>query len=137
MKIGQWQFSLLVFVVLLLLILFERYGYTKNARIIRATDRRVENVYCTYGKTTVLNFLSKPTKVLLGSHGLFSVEFVEEDIAIAPLTPTAHSNLFIYLGNHRYAFDLSTSKADGDEIVIVRDSSGKKISVPEGMLRVK
>ena len=34
----------------------------------------------TPGRTTVLSFPSRPTKVILGNRGVFAVEYVENDI---------------------------------------------------------
>ena len=68
----------------------------------------------------------KPTKVILGSRGLFAIEYVENDVAIAPLTPQARSNLFAYVEGRRFAFDLVPAGAAADEVVLVRDAVDTK-----------
>ena len=105
-------------------------GSSKDARTVRLNEKTVGKITVTPGRTTILSFPSKPTKVILGNQGNFAIEYVENDIAIAALTASAKSNLFIYVDNRRYAFDLISSPSGGDEIVIVRDSL-------EGQVKVK
>lgn len=105
-------------------------GSSKEARTIRLNEKTVGKITVTPGRTTILSFPSKPTKVILGNQGSYAIEYVDNDIAIAALTQTSKSNLFIYVDNRRYAFDLESIPSGGDEIVIVRDSL-------EGQVRVK
>lgn len=97
-------------------------GVAKKARTIRLNDKRTEAVYVTPGKSTILNFPTRPTKVILGNKGLFAVEWVESDLAVSALTPGASSNLFIYLDGRRFGLNLRSLSTGGDEIVLVRDS---------------
>ena len=66
--------------------------------------------------------------MILGGQGLFAVEYVESDIAITALKPSAHSNLFVYVEGRRFGFDLTTG-TPGDEIVLIRDSNDRKMKV--------
>ena len=96
------------------------------AKTVFLSDTEIAHVILSLGRSTVLSFPLKPSKVILGSHGLFAVEYVENDLAITALSPNATSNLFVYLEGRRFAFDLKTVAAGGDEIVVVRDASEKK-----------
>jgi hypothetical protein len=116
-------------VSLFLMILWCSAGFAKEARTLKLTEKQVANIAVTPGKTTVLSFPSRPTKVILGNRGVFAVEYVENDIAIAALSPSAHSNLFVYLEGRRFAFNLSTNSGIGDEIILVRDASETKMEV--------
>ncbi len=80
-------------------------------------------------KGTVLSFPTKPQKVILGRKNSFGLEYVENDIAISPLSSAASSNLTVYLEGRRYSFKLSTSESRGDEIVLIRDSLERAVKV--------
>jgi hypothetical protein len=101
----------------------------REARIVRLNDRMIAKINLTLGRSTILSFSSKPSKVILGNRGNFGVEYVMNDVAVAPLNPTARSDLFIYLENERFAFDLVTGSSGGDEIVIVRDLGDRSLKV--------
>lgn len=102
----------------------------KEARTIRMNDKKMEPIYVPIGKTTIMSFPTKPTKVILGNQGLFGIEYVEQDLAVSPLKSGAHSNLFVYLEGRRFGFDLRTATSDGgDEIILVRDAEEKRLKV--------
>lgn len=125
----ELDFVFLIFLLFLIGAAFAGNAFSKSARTVRLDDKRIERVCLVVGKTTVLNFITKPNKVILGNRGLFAVEYVDNDVAIAPLAASAHSNLFVYVEGRRYAFDLSTASHGGDEIVIVRDYGQIRIPV--------
>jgi hypothetical protein len=114
---------------LIVLTLFSASVFAKEARTLKLTEKQVATIAVTPGKTTILSFPSRPTKVILGNRGVFAVEYVENDLAIAALAPSAHSNLFVYLEGRRFAFNLSTNSGIGDEIILVRDASETKMEV--------
>jgi hypothetical protein len=116
--------------LVLIMCLITTIAQAKNARTVHMTDKRTEAIYIPVGKTAILSFPTKPTKVILGNQGLFGVEYVEQDLAISPLKMGAHSNLFVYLEGRRFGFDLKASSSDaGDEIILVRDAEEKKLKV--------
>ena len=82
----------------------------------------VARVYVSPGRSTILSFPSKPDKVILGNQGVFAVEYVENDLAIAALSGRSRSDLFVYLEGRRFAFDLEAVPGGGDTIVLVRDA---------------
>lgn len=101
----------------------------KSARTIRLNEKRTEFVYVTPGHSTVLSFPSRPTKVVLGNKGAFTVQYVENDLAVSALSFGAKSNLFIYLDGRRFGFNLRAVSDGGDEIVMVRDMDEDKWKV--------
>jgi hypothetical protein len=117
-------------VMLFLAGIFINYSaYAKKARTIHLNDNKTETIFITPGRSTILNFPTRPTKVILGNQGQFTVEYVESDLAVAATRAPASSNLFVYLEGRRFGFDLRTVPAGGDEIVLVRDAEGQKIKV--------
>lgn len=100
-----------------------------DIRIVKLGNMSIAAIRITPGRSTILNFPTKPSKVILGNQGNFAVEYVESDLAIAALRPGARGNLFVYLEGRRFSFDLVTVPAGGDSIVEVRDEdeSGLKV----------
>jgi hypothetical protein len=104
-------------------------AFASKARTVFLTDKKMERVSVSPGRSVIISFPTRPTKVIVGNQGLFAVEYVENDLAIAALQSPAHSNLFVYLEGRRFGFDLRTTGGDGDEIVLVRDAESQKIKV--------
>ena len=100
-----------------------------KARNIFLDSRRTEPITIGLGRSTILNFPMKPSKVVLGNQGLFAIEYVDADLAVSALSPRAHSNLFVYVEGRRFGFDLQAKAGFGDEIVIVRDLTEKRQQV--------
>ena len=75
--------------------------------------------------------------MILGNQGLFAVEYVENDLAIAALRGEAKGNLFVYMEGRRFAFDLATISAGGDEIILVRDVVEKPVRGTHGKGSIK
>jgi hypothetical protein len=95
--------------------------WAADARTLKPDDKKVGKIYVSFGKSTVLSFPGKPTKVVLGSKGAFTLEYIDTDLALAALNPNAQSNLFVYVQGRRFAFDLISRSKNADEIVLVRD----------------
>lgn len=70
---------------------------------------------------TVLEFPMEPEKVIMGTKGAFSIEYVRSDLAISPLTSSARSNLFVYLSGRRFVLELSTSSVSGNTVYFIKD----------------
>ena len=85
----------------------------------------MEPILVAPGRSVILSFPTKPTKVILGNQGVFAVEYVENDLAIAALSAHAGSDLFVYLEGRRFAFNLMSVPAGGDSIVLVRDADAE------------
>ena len=78
---------------------------------------------------TVISFPVKPTKVILGKNDSFAVEYIANDIAPAPLTRGASSNLFVYLLGQRYSFSIHVTNNGGDKLILIRDPKEKSYQV--------
>ncbi|MBI2712746.1 MAG: hypothetical protein HYX41_07840 [Bdellovibrio sp.] len=114
-------FSLMVFVTFVSLFLYQ-HVHAGDVRTVKLSQTTVGRIYIMPGRSTVLSFPTKPAKVILGNQGVFAIEYVENDLAIAALTQHSHSDLFVYLDGRRFAFDLATVSTGGDTIVLVRDA---------------
>lgn len=112
--------------LLVLFALLPGLGFAGQARTVYLSEKTMASIRVTPGRSTILSFPVKPNKVIVGNQGLFAVEYVETDLAIAALRGEARSNLFVYMEGRRFAFDLKTSP-DGDEIILVRDAVEKEI----------
>ena len=108
---------------------FTTPAFSMKARTITLTDKKVARIKLKPGRSTIISFPMKPTKVILGNSGIFTVEYVDNDIALAALMSPARSNMFVYLYGKRFAFDLVTVRRRGDEIVIIRDAKDTDIKV--------
>lgn len=103
----------------LLCLAFAKAG---DVRTVKLNQTLVAKINIVPGRSTVLSFPTRPTKVILGNQGEFAIEYVENDLALAALTSHSHSDLFVYLDGRRFAFDLVTVPSQGDTIVLVRDA---------------
>lgn len=75
-------------------------------------------VFLKMGKSTVLRFAEKPTRVVIGNQNYYGLEFIENDVAIQPLGSVG-TNLFVYTQHHTYGF-LLTPGDRYDDLVFVR-----------------
>ena len=76
------------------------------------------------GQSTVLRFPEKPKKVILGNSNYYSVEFIDNDVALQP-QGTIPTNLFVYGIKNVYGFLIRTGE-NGiyDDLVHVRWKDG-------------
>lgn len=117
---------------LLLLVFFTSsllHAQPQSARTVYLSEKQTALVKVPLGRSSILSFPTKPSKVILGSQGAFAVEYVENDLAITALQPSSHSNLFVYLEGRRFGFDLAAVPLNGDEILLVRDSLETRVKV--------
>lgn len=114
---------------LIIMVLICSIVSAKPARTIRLNDKKMETLKIVPGRSLILNFPTKPSKVIVGNQGLFAVEYVENDLAVSALRPNSNSNLFVYLEGRRFAFDLRTTPIDGDEIVLIRDLDDHRVKI--------
>ena len=104
--------------------LFTASAFADEVKVVRLNESNVARVLIST-RGTVLSFPAKPTKVILGRNGSFGIEYVENDLAISPLSLSSRSNLFVYLFGRRFAFDLVASPSAGSSVIQVRDSIEK------------
>lgn len=99
----------------------------EEAKTVRLSESEAAKILIST-RGTVLSFPAKPTKVILGRNGSFGIEYVENDLAISPLSTASRSNLFVYVLGRRFAFDLVASSKEGTSVIQVRDTIIKDIS---------
>jgi hypothetical protein len=119
------QFLFFVIVLYLLIGCIALKGFAGEARVIRLSESNVGKILIST-RGTVLSFPAKPTKVILGRSGSFGIEYVENDLAISPLSSAARSNLFVYVLGRRFAFDLVAAPQAGTSVIQVRDAIEQK-----------
>ena len=104
------------------------------------TDPRVETVYLDEDRVavlsiskmgTVISFPTKPSKVLLGRSGSFTIEYIESDLAITPGVAGATSNLFVYVLKRRFSFILREAPS-GPSIFKIRDPKERPDQAKKG-----
>lgn len=115
-------------VVLLSVLIGFNYSFGAQVKRLRLNSESISNIKVST-KGTILSFPGKPQKVILGKKNSFGLEYIENDVAVSPLYSTAQSNLTVYLDGRRYTFKLSTSDSSGDEIVLIRDSFERSLSI--------
>lgn len=115
------QFLFFVVVVHILLCCLAVKSFASEVKMIRLSEMIVAKVYIST-RGTVLSFPTKPSKVILGRANSFGIEYVENDLAISPLSLSARSNLFVYLFGRRFAFDLVASPESGTSVIQIRDA---------------
>ncbi|MBX9765898.1 MAG: hypothetical protein K2X47_01385 [Bdellovibrionales bacterium] len=78
-----------------------------NVRTVDTDSSYMAPVNLRMGQSTVLRFPEKPKKVILGNSNYYSIEFIDNDVAIQPLG-TIPTNLFVYGPKNVYGFLLRT-----------------------------
>lgn len=121
----DFLFLVLVAAVVFIAVYFHEAS-AKEVRTVHLSSTEIAKIKVTPGRSTVLSFPTKPTKVIVGSPSAFAVEYVDQDIVIAALRLAAVSNLFVYAEGRRFAFDLTSVPIGGDELVFVRDRAEKR-----------
>ncbi|MGE0526780.1 MAG: hypothetical protein AB7G93_00945 [Bdellovibrionales bacterium] len=125
MRTVYWLVPLIAALNYFLLGFLVAKAFAGEARVIRLSESTTAKIQIST-RGTVLNFPAKPTKVILGRSGTFGIEYVENDLAISPLSLSAQSNLFVYVLGRRFAFELSVSPSAGSSVIQVRDAIEKK-----------
>ncbi|OQW49801.1 MAG: hypothetical protein A4S09_03330 [Proteobacteria bacterium SG_bin7] len=100
---------------------FATVSFASEVKMIRLSEASVAKVFIST-RGTVLSFPTKPSKVILGRANSFGIEYVENDLAISPLSLSARSNLFVYFFGRRFAFDLIATPESGTSVIQVRDA---------------
>ncbi len=89
-------------------------------RTIMVDDTTMAEVHLAMGRSTVLHFLEKPTKVVVGNQNYFNIEFTGNDVTIQPQAMVS-SNLFVYGEYRRYGFILRVSGGERyDDLLQIR-----------------
>jgi hypothetical protein len=112
---------------LLLLLSLVPQVFADSVKTVRLCEKSVATLYIS-PKGTVLDFPSEPEKVVLGTKGSFSIEYIRNDLAISPATLGSKSNLFVYLQGRRFNLDLATSSS-GTTLYFIKDCETERVKV--------
>lgn len=106
----------LVILAMLLVLDAPRAGVIRSLRL---NSQKMEPIYLSLGQSTILRFIEKPKRVVIGNQNYFNVEFIGSDITIQP-KGVATTNLFVYGEYRTYGFILNVdSKNQYDDLVKV------------------
>lgn len=107
----------------ILIVLFSFFAVSiahAKVRDLYISSNEMGHINLKMGQSTVLRFLEKPKKVVIGNQNYFNVEFIDNDVTIQPLG-TAKTNLFVYGEYNTYGLILNVdSDAHYDDLVIVK-----------------
>jgi hypothetical protein len=103
-------------------------AHAKNVRTVWLSSKKIATINVGI-QGTILEFPTKPQNVVLGRKKSFDIVYVENDLALSPLSINSRSNLFVYVLGRRYALELVTRLNGGDDLVLVRDESDQKVGV--------
>ncbi|MCJ8278313.1 MAG: hypothetical protein MJK18_15855 [Bdellovibrionales bacterium] len=112
----------------LLFTLLPSESYAKRVTTIRLKNDRVRIIGISH-RGAVLNFPTRPTKVVLGNQGAFAIEYINNDLVVSPLRSNSRAHVFVYLEGRRFNLDLYTS-IKGHTLIQIRDSFDSQIEVP-------
>ena len=119
-----------IFAAIAPLLISVAYGGT--VRTLEMDGKRMEPVFLTLGKSSVLRFPENPRHAVLGNQNYYKIEFVGNDVTIQPQGEAA-TNLFVYAGERLYGFLLTPSgEADYDDLIDVRRKGKKTTSSRKG-----
>ncbi len=90
--------------VLLIVCFFTKPAFSK-VRTIEMDSGQMKTITLALGRSTVLQFVDSPKKIVSGNSNYFNIEFTGNDVTIQPLSQVS-SNLFIYSGHRRFGFIL-------------------------------
>ena len=88
-----------------------------TVRTVGVNNGGMTPIYLKMGKSTVLRFVEKPKKVVIGNQNVYGLEFIDNDVAIQPMGPVA-TNLFVYTQTHTYGFLLTPGERYDDLVFI-------------------
>lgn len=111
----------LAFVLALLALTAWRTASAKAPRVLMLAESDVATVNTAPGYTTMLQFDSRPTSVILGDQDAFKVEHAGTGLAIKPLVSRTKTNLFVFTDYDRFNFRLvAGAAADAEYLLKVR-----------------
>lgn len=103
-------------------------GFAKGIRTIVVSENEVVPVRLAIGYSTLIQFDSRPTQVIVGDQDSFKVEHVGNSVAIKPLASGSSTNLFIANQFDLFNFRLTSGRGfEPDYILKVkrkRDDAG-------------
>jgi hypothetical protein len=109
---------LAIFLGALLVILVWSEADAKAPQNVELEENQVLPVKTALGFTTILQFNTRPTSVILGDQDAFKVEYVGSGIAIKPVMSKAQSNLFVFTNYDRFSFRLSVDNSQNSDFIL-------------------
>ncbi len=88
----------------------------------------IQPVFLRMGQSTILRFIEKPKKIVLGNSNYYSVEFIDNDLAIQPLGEVT-TNLFVYGMKNVYGFILKTNQSVSYDDLVQVDLKENKVNL--------
>lgn len=92
--------------------------FASNVRTVAVNNDAMASVFLKMGKSTVLRFIEKPKKVVVGNQNYYGLEFIENDVAIQPIGAVG-TNLFVYTEHHTYGFLLTPGERYDDLVFVL------------------
>jgi hypothetical protein len=98
----------------------------------------MKTIHLAMGRSTIVQFMDSPKKIVSGNSNYFNVEFTGNDVTIQPLAQIS-SNLFVYSGHRRFGFLLKVCQLcrNYDDLVKVYWSNPYKRKVDKKASRAK
>lgn len=103
-----------------------RTASAKAPRVLMLSESEVATVNTAPGYTTMLQFDSRPTSVIVGDQDAFKVEHAGTGLAIKPLVPHAKTNLFVFTDYDRFNFRLVAGAAADVEYLLKISKKGDR-----------
>ena len=127
---------LIVVLTVCLLALVANYSYGKGARTLTLSDSQVGEIRTAIGFSTILQFDSRPSSVVVGDQDAFKIEYVGNSLTVKPVLPSTRTNLFVFTDYDRYNFTLvSSRRGEVDYTVVVKrkrsESSPTQVMEPQ------
>lgn len=129
-KIRWIRFVLIILIYLVagLLLTVTSQAKSTGEKVVICDDANPRTVKITSGKVTVLSFPMNPKDIVPGN-ARFDFKRIRNDLNILALSPSAKTNIIVYMAEKRCAFNLVTVLSGGDEILFVKDSKDKQFEV--------
>ncbi len=103
---------------MLCLLVGQSHAVQRKAKSLSLADGDVGEVKTALGYSTILQFDSRPTSVVLGDQDAFKVEYVGDGLTLKPLVPGSRTNLFVFTDYDRFNFRVVTASADQAEYLV-------------------
>ncbi len=105
-------------IFLAVLCFFDGSINAKPSRNLLLSDSDVGEVRVALGYSTILQFDSRPTSVVLGDQDAFKVEYVGNSLTLKPVVSSSRTNLFVFTEYERFNFRLVTGPSDSCDFAV-------------------
>jgi len=95
----------------------------QSPRQVSLAESEVLTVRTTPGYSTILQFDTRPTSVVLGDQDSFKVEYLKNSLTIKPLKEGVTTNLFVFTDYDRFSFRLTSVESNADYVIRVAKKS--------------